>query len=137
MYQARIQILVVNAPGGYAEQLGTLPEGVELSTAAPEGESDLVQVFVYNRADIDRHVGAALQALRVGGLLWFTYSKKSSSIGIDITRDVGWESMHALGLRPVAQISIDDTWTEFRFRPASDVRPIRRPSDSAGRGPSL
>jgi hypothetical protein len=130
------RLLLANALGGYAEQLGTLPEGVELSTAAQE-KFDLVRVFVYNRADIDRHTGATLQAPRMGGFLWFTYPKKRSSIGIDITLDVGWESMHALELRPVAQISIDATWTGFRFRPASDVRPIRRPNDSAERGPSL
>ena len=61
-------------------------------------------------------------ALKLGGLLWFSYPKKSSKVETDITRDVGWDALGSTGLRPVTQVAIDDTWSALRFRPVVDVK---------------
>jgi hypothetical protein len=50
-------------------------------------------------------------------LLWFAYPKTSSSISSNLSRDHGWQPVFSAGFDSVAQISIDDTWTGFRFRP--------------------
>ena len=100
--------------------LGTLLEGVEVHTSA-EGTFDFVQAFMYNKGDVENLAPTAIQALKPGGLLWFSYPKKTSNIKTDITRDIGWESVWNAGIRPVTQIAIDDTWSALRFRPASEV----------------
>lgn len=115
------KMLILNVPEGYIQALGALPAGNEVETA-PGGTFDFVQLFVRNKADIDNHATTAMQSLKPGGLLWFTYPKKSSSIKTDITRDTGWDALMAAGIRPVTQIAIDDTWSALRFRPTSEVK---------------
>ncbi len=115
------KLLILNAPDGYLATLGTLPEGAEVKTNA-DGTFDLVQIFLYNKADVDRYGPMAIQAVKQGGLLWFTYPKKTSKIKSDITRDIGWESVRTMDWRPVTQIAIDETWSALRFRPESEVK---------------
>jgi hypothetical protein len=115
------RMLIMNAPEDYIQMLGVLPEGAEVKTSAGE-IFDFVQVFVYNQADIDGNATTAIQALKPGGLLWFTYPKKSSGVKTNITRDIGWEGLMNAGMRPVTQIAIDDTWSALRFRPTSEVK---------------
>lgn len=115
------RIIILNAPEGYREQLGELPDDVEVATAL-NGIFDLVHVFVKNRAEVDQYAPKAIQTLKPGGLLWFSYPKKSAKIPTDISRDVGWDAVLNAGWRPVTLISIDDVWSAFRFRPLSEVK---------------
>jgi hypothetical protein len=114
------KILILNAPEGYIQTLGTLPENAEVQMRV-EGKFDFVQVFVHNKADVDNYAVMAIQVLKSGGLLWFSYPKKSSKVKTDITRDIGWEAPKSVGWRPVTQIAIDETWSALRFRPESEV----------------
>lgn len=117
------KILILNAPQDYLQQLEILTEAVKLKTTTGEaGTFDFVQLFVQNKSDIDNHAGTAIEALKKGGLLWFTYPKKSSKVKTDITRDHGWESVRSSGWRPVTQIAIDEIWSALRFRPESEVK---------------
>ena len=54
-------------------------------------------------------------------LLWLSYPKRSSKVETDLSRDVGWEVVADAGLRPVTQVSIDETWSALRFRPVERV----------------
>jgi hypothetical protein len=115
------KLLILNAPEGYLETLSSLPEGTERKTRA-EGSFDLVQIFLYNKVDVEKYAPIGIQAMKSDGLLWFTYPKKTAKIKSDITRDTGWESVRAVGWRPVTQIAIDETWSALRFRPESEVK---------------
>jgi hypothetical protein len=116
------RILILNAPHGYLETLGSLPGEVMFEPGADRA-FDFVQAFVHNRAEVDIVSANAIKALKPGGLLWFSYPKKSSGVDTDISRDSGWESVRDVGLRPGSQVSVDDTWSALRFRPVEDVRP--------------
>ncbi|HEX2910318.1 MAG TPA: hypothetical protein VH186_05880 [Chloroflexia bacterium] len=115
------RILILNAPDGYLEQLQPLPEGVELHTL-PDGQYDLIQVFVLNRAALDKSGPLALTASRPDSFLWFSFPKGSSKIQTDITRDSGWELLREAGYEGVSLISVDNVWSAFRFRPAALVK---------------
>ena len=119
-------VLVMRAPEGYLDALGELPEGVRLSTSR-RGEVDCIQLFVRSEAEVERDTPSVLSSLIAGGLLSYSYPKRSSGVESDNTRDRGWDSLTAAGWRPVSQISIDDTWSALCFRPAADVRPRTRP----------
>jgi hypothetical protein len=114
------QILILNAPPGYLERLAPLPEGSEVFER-PGGSFDLVHLFVQNKAQLERLVPGAVEAAGYDGLLWISYPKRSSKMDTDLTRDVGWDVIDGLGLRPVTQVSVDDTWSALRFRPAQEV----------------
>lgn len=122
------RIIVINPPPGYLDQLGDLPEGVELSEseslalANQAGDTfDFVHLFVKNVAELERLGPSALRAVKHDGLLWISYPKRSSKVETDISRDVGWDVIKEAGLRPVTQVSIDAVWSALRFRPAERV----------------
>lgn len=114
------RMLILNAPGRYLEELGPLPEEVEVAQT-PEGKFDFVHVFVKNVAELERLGLVGIDAVVHDGLLWISYPKKSSKVTTDLTRDVGWDVVAEAGLRPVTQVSINDTWSALRFRPVERV----------------
>jgi hypothetical protein len=118
------RLLVVNAPEGYLDRLQPLPEGVEL-VEVEEGAVDAVHLFVRDSAELDRAAPATLRAVKPDGLVWISYPKRASGVETDLTRDVGWETVKGEGLRPVRQVSVDDTWSALRFRPADQVSSTR------------
>ena len=109
-------VLLQGAPPGFAELLGSLAEGAKLLKTLTDA-ADCVIAFVRSKADVKTMAPAALRAVSDNGLLWFAYPKKSGPLKSDLSRDSGWEPVFDSGFDSVAQISIDDTWTGFRFRP--------------------
>lgn len=112
--------LILNAPAGYEALLDPLPEGVSAHHVA-DGQYDFVQLFVTNSGEFNALIEAAKEAVSYDGLFWISYPKKSSRIKSDLSRDTLWEMMADSGLRPVTQISIDETWSALRFRPVEKV----------------
>lgn len=112
--------LVMNAPTGYIRGLEPLPEGMRLDEVA-EGTYAFVHLFVKNVGELGRHGPVALESVTYDGTLWISYPKRSSKVKTDLSRDVGWEITADAGLRPVTQVSIDDTWSALRFRPLERV----------------
>jgi hypothetical protein len=125
LIKPRHQVLLLNAPQGYADMLLPLPEGAAFSTT-PGTNFDCVLAFVYNKADIDTHAETIVKSVNHDGLMWFAYPKKSSKVKTDITRDIGWESVRKLGMEAIAQVAIDDTWAATRFRPKDMVKRPRK-----------
>lgn len=115
------KIAIVNAPEGYMEALGDLPEGVEIIRNL-NGQFDLVQVFINSRADVEQMALIAIGALKPNGTLWFAYPKKSSKVKTDINRDSGWDTVVTAGWGGVRQISIDETWSALQFKPEDQVK---------------
>lgn len=115
------KLLILNAPENYLSLLGELPDGTSLATA-PDGTYDFVQLFVRNAADLNQHAMTAINALKPGGILYFSYPKLSSKVESDLNRDEGWDVVRKAGWDTVRAVSIDDTWSGIRFRPAGDVK---------------
>jgi hypothetical protein len=114
-----VRALVINPPQGYLADLGvnvhTAPDGA--------GSYAFVQVFAKDSAEFFDRIPLAVKAVTFDGLFWLSYPKKSGKIASDLNRDILWELMKATvpGLRPVTQISIDETWSALRFRPTEKV----------------
>ena len=114
-----MSLKIAHAPPEF-DRLLKLPNGVAISRAR-SAEVDCLITFVRNRADVEAGV-PLFSLVKTDGLIWFCYPKKSGSIKTDITRDAGWESVRAAGFDSVAQISIDATWTGFRFRETAFIK---------------
>ncbi len=117
------RVLILNAPEGYTEQIGTLlPVDVELvAFLASAANSDVVLQFVRNKAEVEQNTPLAIQMVKPGGLLWISYPKQSAKVPTDINRDILWKIFPDSEWRPVTQISIDEVWSALRFRPKSEV----------------
>ncbi len=111
--------LVLNPPPGYLSS----PDFTPHTTPDGAGPYDFVQVFAKDSKDFFTLTPLAAAAVSFDGILWLSYPKKTGKIVSDLSRDIIWELMKAMntGLRPVTQISIDETWSALRFRPTDKV----------------
>jgi hypothetical protein len=107
---------LVNAPEGYLKELSPLPAGVEVAEKL-QGEFDWLQIFVKNKAELDKLVPKVLAALKPESLLWITFPKGTSKIQTDLTRDMGWDLLQQAELKWVTLISVNETWSAFALRP--------------------
>lgn len=113
-------VLVLNCPDDYQSIVGPIPRRVKISST-PGIEADFVHLFASNKEELDTYIDLTLEAIKDDGLLWISYPKGSSKIETDINRDRIWELLKAKGIRPVTQISINETWSTIRFRPEERV----------------
>lgn len=107
---------LVNAPEGYLKELEPLPDGVELA-AQLRGTFDWIQVFIKNKAELEKVFPRVVKALKPDGMLWLSYPKGTSKIQTDLTRDQGWEVMQGADLKWLTLISVNSTWSAFAVRP--------------------
>ena len=109
---------VFGAPEGYVDGLQPLPDGttIEPDPAHADADYDWVQLFVRDRAALERDLPAARSALKPVSQLWICYPKGSSKVQTDLTRDKGWESLADADLLWINLISIDDTWSGLAFK---------------------
>ena len=110
--------IILNAPDAYQTVIADIPATVALADKL-EGEFDFIQVFVVQRADLEAAAPSLAAALKPGGLLWVTYPK-AKALGTDLNRDKVRTSLQPAGLRPVAQVAIDETWSALRFKHERD-----------------
>jgi hypothetical protein len=112
---------VINAPAGFRENLGELPEGAQIDTTV-DGRYQFLLLFVESQAALTAWSSKVLEASQPGILLWVAYPKKTSGTKADINRDAGWEPLKQAGWDTVAAISIDDMWSALRFRPLKEIQ---------------
>ena len=107
-------VAVLNRVPGVVESLG-LPEGV---TFVAPTEAQLVFLFASTSGELDAMMPPAVAGLAPGAALWVFFRKGSKAAGLDMNRDSVWAVAERLELRPLGLVSIDDTWSAFRLRPA-------------------
>ena len=105
---------LVNAPEAYIALLKKLPDGVTTATELT-GTFDLVQCFALKRDELEAEIDQVKRALKDDALLWITYPKAKQQ-KTDLNRDILADIARRHGLRPVAQISVDEVWSALRFK---------------------
>jgi hypothetical protein len=103
---------VINAPDGYLERIGPLANKLRPNL-------DFVQLFVRDKAQLERLAPAVVESVKPDGLLWIAYLKGGKKAGTDLNRDLLWAAMSPLGVAGVTLIAVDDAWSAMRFRPAN------------------
>ena len=112
-------IAAINAPDDFlSKQLLPLPAGVNTATNFGKGPFDLQICFTKTKAEVDELIHKAIKAMKPDSYIWFCYPKGGTKARIttDLNRDSFWEISASNGLKPVHQISIDETWSGLRFR---------------------
>lgn len=99
--------LVAGAPSGY---MARLPKGVSST-----GQLDFIQYFAHNAAALDDALPELAARLLPDGMLWVSWTKKSSprhnGLSDEIVRQMGL----AAGLVDVKVASVDDDWSAMKF----------------------
>jgi DUF3052 family protein len=104
---------VLGAPPAYRESL-VADSGAELVEALA---SDLafIQLFVTERAALQRELPRAMRSLVDRGALWVSWPKRSSRVPTDVTEDVVREVALPLGLVDVKVCAVDETWSGLKL----------------------
>jgi hypothetical protein len=116
----------LNRPTALAHELA-LPD------KPPAETPDINIAFVSAVAEVAPALATILPVYARGKALWFAYPKKTGSIRTDISRDEGWQTVADAGLLPVAQVSLDDTWSALRFRYRDEIKTMTRKADLPGK----
>ena len=109
------KITVINPPAGYLNALGNFPDRV-LVDSELVGRYDLIHAFFTHFQNLEMQIEDIKTALVDDGILWISYPKQSAKQESDLNRDILRDKLADQGLKAVAQISIDDTWSALRFK---------------------
>ena len=111
--KASSKVLLVNAPLGFDETLGVLPEGAKLLTRS-SGANDLIIWFVRSLRTFEMEIERIIPLVGKGGI-WIAWPKKASSLAADVTQADVREIAMASGLVDYKVCAIDATWSGLRF----------------------
>ena len=95
--------------------VGPLPEGVRRADGPEQATTALV--FADDAASLRDILAAHGDRLARPNVLWVAYPKGNRS---DINRDTLWPILGEQGMRPIGQVSVDETWSAMRFRPLKE-----------------
>jgi hypothetical protein len=104
---------VLGAPNGYLRQF---PTNMQIDEQLGSGEYDFIQAFTARKDDLVDLAPKIRAAAKTGAYLWVSYPK-AKSMHTDLNRDIVRTTLQPLGLDPIAQIAIDDTWSALRVKP--------------------
>ena len=95
--------------------IGPLPDGVEV-VEHPTGALTAL-VFGDDERAIRELLAAHAGVLAAAKAFWVAYPKANRA---NINRDSLWPILTEYGMRPIAQVAVDDVWSALRFRPLKD-----------------
>jgi hypothetical protein len=104
---------ILNAPNGFE---AASFQGFEPAADTLSGHFDWIQIFVQNKAELDKLAPKAARALKADSILWISFPKGSSKIQTDLARDKGWNILKTLDLKWITLISVNETWSAFALR---------------------
>ncbi len=106
--------MVMGAPEGYADTLGSLPDGVDVASdlSLP---LDFIHFFTSERGDLELRLPDLKAALKKDGMLWLSWPKKASKLPTDLTDNIVREVGLAHGLVDVKVAAIDENWSGLKF----------------------
>ncbi|HEX6752895.1 MAG TPA: DUF3052 domain-containing protein [Solirubrobacterales bacterium] len=106
-------LVLVDAPDGIEETLGSLPDGVAVRRGN-RGAREMTIWFVTRRSAFERRFAAVAKAVGEG-TLWLAWPKRASGVETDVTEDVVREVALPAGLVDTKVCAIDDTWSGLRL----------------------
>lgn len=95
--------------------LGPMPPSV--ADADRPGTASTAVLFVDDAAGARNLFSAHREHLLESPNVWVLYPKGNTT---DINRDSLWPIVADYGMRPITQVSVDDTWSALRFRALKD-----------------
>lgn len=110
---------IINAPEKYVKEL---KHDSEISESL-SGKYDWIQIFVKNKAELDRLFPKVLKLIKPETLIWVSFPKGTSKIQTDLTRDKGWDVIAAANLKWTNLVSVNEAWSAFSMRPYKPGEP--------------
>ncbi len=114
--KAGMRVVLVDAPDGFVDLLGELPEGIEVTAGeAPTAPVDILHIFTNLRDDLFRSLDGGQRSIKQDGAIWVSWYKKASKMPTEITEDLIREAALPLGLVDVKVCAVDDKWSGLKL----------------------
>jgi hypothetical protein len=127
-YKGQQRIALINAGKNFRLAFVKEIKGIQIDKEIdPRYPYDFMIIFAATSSEVDEFTPAAIHNLKVDGILWFCFPKKSSknaSPGLD--RDHGWKALNDLGFFGIRLVNVDEDWSAMRFR---NIKFIKSSSD--------
>lgn len=108
------RVLIVNAPPGYRETLGDLPQGaVRLSEVQPP--VDFIHLFTSTQGELRQKLPGLRAALKPNGMFWVSWPKKAEKMPTDLTENIIREIAIENRLVDVKVAAVDETWSGLKL----------------------
>jgi hypothetical protein len=108
------RLAFVNAPTGFADYLGPLPESAEVVKRLTK-PLDLVLLFVTTERALAKDFAKISEKLATNGMIWIAWPKKSSGVATDLSFERVQRIGLDAGLVDVKICAIDETWSGLKF----------------------
>jgi len=122
------QILVVNAPQSFGEELSLMEESTQVAQFIEKaGEVEFTLGFVIDQLAIENFIHSIQPKLAADPIVRIAYPKASSKkYTCAFNRDTGFEILGQYGFEGVRQVAIDEDWSALRFRKVNYIKNITR-----------
>ncbi|MFP5365042.1 MAG: DUF3052 domain-containing protein [Thermoleophilia bacterium] len=113
-YAPGMRVHHVNAPDGFSDLVGELPDGVTVLRRVAD-DVDLAILFVTRRRELEPGLAKLQRRLRPAGMLWVAWPKRAAKVPTDVTEDVVRDVALPRGLVDVKVCAIDDVWSGLKL----------------------
>ena len=107
-------VLVIDAPGNYAELLNPLPPNVILSPYFSP-DIDIVHLFTNSRDGLFSKLAETSKLIKQNGAIWVSWYKKAARLPTEITEDTIREAAFPLGLVDIKVCAVDEKWSGLKL----------------------
>ena len=108
-------VVTRNSPRLYADYYPQFPD-ISVVDGDPMPESvDFIHIFCQSTDQLDRQFPVLKTALKKTGLMWISWSKATSKIETDLTRESLRSYVLDRGLVDVKVCAIDKDWSALKF----------------------
>lgn len=119
--QGGYRIVALNPPRDYRELVAPWPAAAVLAPRA-DAKTDIVHVFVTERAVLAREAKRLRELLPPVAVLWVSWPKKAAKVPTDITEDVIREVVLPLGWVDVKVVAVDAVWSGLKLVVRKELR---------------
>jgi hypothetical protein len=118
------RIALIDAPPEWHDWLAPLPADVSFGRASKT--TDLVHLFVLQRAVLARHLASLRKTLHDEATVWVSWPKKSAKVETDITEDTIRGAALPLGFVDVKVCAVSDVWSGLKLVFRKELRTTKR-----------
>ncbi len=109
-----MRVVALNAPSDYRAFVAPWPEQASLAARA-DANTDLVHLFVVERALLAKESQRLRELLKPDAVLWISWPKKVAKVATDITEDVIREVVLPMGWVDVKVCAVSATWSGLKL----------------------
>ena len=106
-------IKLINAPEYYFNLFNELP--ADLYFNVDDGANDLIHFFTKQESELIALLPALKDRIKLSGMIWVSWPKKSSKVVTDITEDTIRNLALKIGLVDIKVCAVDEIWSGLKL----------------------